>query len=109
MMSVSYATSLLTERLQNPVSEIVPRGTISAIAVEQSPKWPLPAMQPAVFLPDSHLCAEQVREDGRGQQLCPWAVGDDAPLLHEDDALDLRRDVGGMAGDEDHGRALRNE
>jgi len=61
------------------------------------------------MLSDSYLSLEKVREDRGGEELLSWAVGDDAALAHEDDALDFRRNVVEMVGDEDEAGALMHE
>ena len=56
-------------------------------------------MEPAVLFADADFGAEEVGEDGCGEELVAWAVGNDAALLHEDDAFDFGWDVVEVVGD----------
>jgi len=45
--------------------------------------------------------AEEVGEGGGGEEVLLGAVGGDATALHEEEAIDLGNDVGGVVGDEE--------
>jgi len=66
-------------------------------------------MQPAVLLADADFGTEEIGEYGCGEEFVAWAVGDDAALLHEDDALDFGWDVVEVVGDEDESDAVCDE
>jgi len=69
----------------------------------------LPAVQPAFVVADANLISEQVGEDRFGEELFPGAIGKDATLAHEDDALHLGWDIAEVMGDEDEAGALVDE
>ncbi len=63
-------------------------------------------MQPFAILANADLGAEEFAEHGRSEQLSPRAVGEYVAVAHEQNAVDLRKNVGQMMGDEDDAGAV---
>ena len=63
-------------------------------------------MQPLFVAPDADGSVEEFAEPGRGEQLLAGAVGNDAAAVHEDNALDFRKNVAKMMGHEDEAGAF---
>ena len=66
-------------------------------------------MEPGFVVADADAIAEEAGEDGFGEEGFAGAVGDDAALAHEDDAINFGRDVAEVMGDKDEAGALLDE
>jgi len=69
----------------------------------------LPGVVKAVFLRKVYLGAEEIAELSGCQQLRTWTIGDDAPVFHHQDAIDLGDDVGDVVSDEQDASSLLSE
>ena len=66
-------------------------------------------MQPFFVAADADRGVEELAEARFGEQFVARAVGDDAAVAHEDDALDFGQDVAEVMGDEDEAGAFGGE
>ena len=63
-------------------------------------------MQPLTVVAQAHGGAKEFAEPVGGQQVATRAVGKDAPVAHEQQAIHLRKNVGQVMGDEDDADAV---
>ena len=66
-------------------------------------------MQPFFIVADADGGVEELAEAGCGKEFVAWAIAHDAAVAHEDDALDFRKDVAEVMGDEDEAGAFGGE
>lgn len=66
-------------------------------------------MEPVVVVADADGGLEELGKARLGEEFGAGAVGDDAAVLHEDDAGDFRKDVAEVMGDEDEACAFGGE
>lgn len=69
----------------------------------------LPGMPEAVVLDEGDFDAEEGAEIFRSDEVVFGAVGDDAAVAHEDDAVDFRNDVGEVVGDHEDAGAFAGD
>ncbi len=63
-------------------------------------------VEEAVAFGEFYGGAEEVGENRGGEKVAFGPVGGDAAVAHEEEAVDLGEDVGGVVGDEEDGSSL---
>lgn len=85
---------------------------ITALEVAGGGRWRAggrrwsPGVEEAVAFGEGDVGAEEAGEGWGGEKVALGPVGDDTAVAHEEDAVDLGDDVGGVMGDEEDGGSL---
>src|ERR1700761_7172691 len=69
----------------------------------------LPAMEPFLIMAYADGGVEEIGEVGFCEEFFTRAIGQDAALLHEDNAVDFGEDIAEVVGDEDEPGAFLRE
>lgn len=71
--------------------------------------WALPGVEVPCSLREVYVGLEEIAESGSVEQVGLWTIGGDASVLHHEDAVDLRDDIGDVVGDEQDASSLLGE